>query len=982
MYANRIEKFNIHQNSIYLPSECLISQNLQMKITRYCFILLLVLVSYSCNDNQGEDTAFAKAETPQFEVPFEKITLDNGLTVILHRDTSDPVVAVALTTHVGSAREIEGRTGFAHLFEHLLFLESENLGKGGLDAMSARIGGSGANGSTSRDRTNYFQTVPKDALEKMIWAEADKLGYFINTVTEPVLAKEKQVVKNEKRQGVDNRPYGHTRYVVGKNLYPEGHPYSWQVIGSLEDLQNATLQDVKDFYNRWYTPNNTTLTIAGDFDPIKTKEWVKKYFGEIPRGEDIPTIEKQPVTLSQTKKLYYEDNFARLPQLTLTWPTVPNYDKDSYALEVLASYLSEGKRAPFNQVLVDEKQLTSNVRMYNFGSEISGEFGLSINAYSGKDLDNVLVGINEAFTKFELEGISQKDLDRIKAGQETRFYNGLSSVLGKGFQLAQYEIFAGDPGYITEDVERILAVTTEDVERVYTTYIKGKNYVATSFVPLGQVNLALEDSKLAEVVEEKIVEGAEDTFDASVTAEYSRTPSSFDRTIEPPYGDTPEISVPEVWVEQLPSGLEVYGIKNDEVPLVQFQINIRGGLLLEDIQKVGVSNLLANLLMKGTSTKTTAELESAIESLGATIYTYSDKENIYIGGSTLAKNYDETISLLKEILLEPRWDATEFDLLKKSVLSQLEQQQANPNSIAAIEFDKLIYGNNSILAQNTLGTPASIKSITIEDLKDYYTNYVVPNVAKMQIVGAIDKAKATSALAGLDNNWNRKEITIPVPEVPKAPERSSVYFYDVPDAKQSVLRFGYPALAKTDTDFYPAQILNYRLGGGGFASQLTQELREGKGYTYGIRSRFTGSTLPGPFTISSGVRSNVTYESTALVRDILKEYGTDFSSDDLDVSQSFLLKSQARAFETMGAKLNMLEDIANLGISPDYIRERQAIVENMTVREIKKLADKYLNPDKMIYLIVGDKKTQMEKLEKLGYGTPILLNEQKESLKN
>lgn len=291
----------------------------------------------------------------EFSVDYEKFTLDNGLEVIFHKDDSDPVTAVALTFHVGSAREIEGRTGFAHLFEHLLFLESENLGKGGLDQMSSRIGGSGANGSTSRDRTNYFQTVPNDALEKMIWAEADKMGYFINTVTEAVLAKEKQVVKNEKRQGVDNQPYGHANYVIGKNLYSEDHPYSWQVIGSLEDLQNATLQDVKDFYNRWYVPNNATLVIAGDFDSEQAKEWVHKYFDEIPRGEEIEPLADQPSSLDQTKKLFYEDNFARLPELRMVWPGVDMYHEDAYALDILTQLLSDGKKAPLYQVLVEEK---------------------------------------------------------------------------------------------------------------------------------------------------------------------------------------------------------------------------------------------------------------------------------------------------------------------------------------------------------------------------------------------------------------------------------------------------------------------------------------------------------------------------------------------------------------------------------------------------------------------------------------------------
>lgn len=258
------------------------------------FFCILLVTLFSCN-------SAPETGTQDFKVPFEQFTLPNGLQVIFHIDRSDPVVAVTLTSHVGSAREKAGRTGFAHLFEHLLFLESENLGKGGLDKMSARIGGSGANGSTSRDRTNYFQTVPNDALEKMIWAEADKLGWFINTVTDPVLAKEKQVVKNEKRQGVDNQPYGHTSYVIDKNLYPADHPYNWEVIGSLEDLDNATLQDVKDFYRRWYVPNNVTLVISGDFDTAQARQWVEKYFGEIKRGEDVPPLEKAGRTVRNQK---------------------------------------------------------------------------------------------------------------------------------------------------------------------------------------------------------------------------------------------------------------------------------------------------------------------------------------------------------------------------------------------------------------------------------------------------------------------------------------------------------------------------------------------------------------------------------------------------------------------------------------------------------------------------------------------------------
>lgn len=945
-----------------------------MKPFRLLILLCSVFMIFSCNQ---EKTATTTEESQEFNVPFEKFTLDNGLTVVLHKDTSDPVVAVALTTHVGSAREIEGRTGFAHLFEHLLFLESENLGKGGLDKMSARIGGSGANGSTSRDRTNYFQTVPKDALEKMIWAEADKLGWFINTVTDPVLAKEKQVVKNEKRQSVDNRPYGHVQYVVDKNLYPEDHPYNWQVIGSLEDLQNATLQDVKDFYNRWYTPNNTVLTIAGDFDTEQTKAWVHKYFDEIKKGKEVPSLEKPAITVAETKKLYYEDNFARVPQLTMTWPTVPLYHKDSYALNMLAQYLSDGKQAPFNQVLVDDKQLTSRVTMYNYASELAGQYRVQVRAFSERDLDEVAQGIQSAFAKFESEGIPQSAIDRIKAGQETNFYNGLSSVLGKGFQLAQYEVFANDPGFIAKDIENILAVTVEDVKRVYNTYIKGKNYIATSFVPNGQVDLALENSQVAEVVEEKIVEGAEESFDASIAATYEKTPSSFDRSVEPEYGNAPALTIPDVWQTDLSSGIKVYGIENKEVPLVQFQLSFDGGLLLENPEKVGVSNLMARLMTKGTAIKTTAELEEAIERLGASINVFAGNESIVVTGNTLAKNYDATMALVEEIVLQPRWDEKEFDLIKQSVMNQIVQQQANPNSVASNEYAKLIYGDTHILSHNRLGTLVSVANISIEDLKAFYKN-ISPTVGNMYIVGDVKESKVVQSLAGINENLEATPVTIPTFEMPKRPEQSTVYFYDVPGAKQSVLRFGYPALAATDPDYYPARVMNYRLGGGGFASQLTQQLREGKGYTYGIGSGFSGTALPGPFTISSGVRSNVTYESAALVKQILNEYGANFNEEDLEVSKSFLIKSNARAFETSGAKLGMLSNISELDLPVDYAKQREATVKAMTVEDIKALSRKYLNPDKMIYLVVGDAKTQLKKLEQLGYGTPVLLNPKEE----
>jgi zinc protease len=939
-----------------------------MQIKNIVLITLCVLLSIVSISAQKA------APKTSFKIEYQKFVLPNGLQVIFHIDRSDPVVAVNLTAHVGSAREKAGRTGFAHLFEHLLFLESENLGKGGLDVMSSKIGGSGANGSTSRDRTDYLQTVPKDALEKMIWAEADKLGWFINTVTDPVLAKEKQVVKNEKRQSVDNRPYGHTPYIVDKALYPADHPYNWQVIGSLDDLQNATLGDVKEFFRRWYVPNNVTLIVAGDFDAVQAKKWVEKYFSEIKRGEDIKPIEKRPGMIKETVKFYHEDNFAQLPRLTMDWVTVEQFHADQYALDVLGSYLTQGKKAPFYQVLVEDKKLTSSVSAFNDAQEVAGQFGLSVVAFPDKNLNDVAKGINEAFAEFEKNGISENDLKRIKAGQETQFYNSLSNVLGKSSQLAQYNYLTGNPGFIEQDIKNILAVTPADVMRVYQKYIKGKNFVATSFVPKGKQNLALGNSKKAEVVEEKIVQGAEDAVDASANATYEKTPSSFDRSKEPQYGVAPTVKVPIVWENKLENGMRVYGIQNTEVPLVNFEIVIDGGMLLDKLDKVGVANLMARMMTQGTARKTPQELEEAIQQLGASINVFATTEDIRISVNTLARNYQPTLALVEEILFEPRWDEKEFSLIKQSILSQIRNQESSPNTIANNNYNVLIYGKDNIRSRNILGTADSVNAITIDDLKAFYDKNMSPSVARMHVVGALNKAVITSSLGKINSEWKTKKVEIPAYQTPKAPTASKVYFYDVPDAKQSVLQVGYPALAATDNDFYSATVMNYILGGGGFASQLTQQLREGKGYTYGIGSNFTGTKSPGTFTISSGVRTNVTLESVQLIKEILNNFGKNYSDQDLETTKGFLIKSNARAFETANAKLGMLNNISKYGWKYDYVKGREATVKAMTVQQIKNLSSKYLDANKMYWLVVGDAKTQLPRLKELGFGEPILLN--------
>jgi zinc protease len=917
----------------------------------------------------GLDTA-----DKSFRMDYEKFELDNGLEVILHVDRSDPVVSVVLAAHVGSAREKAGRTGFAHLFEHLLFLESENLGRGGLDQLSARIGGAGANGFTNNDITTYFQTVPKDALEKMIWAEADKLGWFINTVTDPVLANEIMVVKNEKRQVVDNRPYGHTNFVISKNLYPEDHPYNWTVIGSLADLQASTLNDVQEFYKQWYVPNNTTLVIAGDLDVQQTKEWVKKYFDEIPRGREVEAMEKRPGKLEASIHLYHEDNFAKVPELTMTWPTVESFHEDYYPLSILATYLSVGKRAPLYKVLVEEEKLTAGVNMFNYSSELAGQMYLSIRAFQDTDLDAVYAATQKALAMFENEGLAESDLQRIIAGMETDFYRQLSDVAGKGIQLAHNNLLTGNPGYSEKELEQLLQVRTEDVIRVYQSYLKDKDFVATSFVPKGQSKLALDGSGKADVVEEAIDEALAETYDLSQEIPYEKTPSAFDRSKEPPYGPTLELPVPSVWEEQLSNGIRVYGIENREVPLVHFSVYIKGGQLLETHEQAGITMMMAELMNKGTRTKSPEELENAIKQLGSSIHISGGREEVSIRGVTLAKNYQPTMKLLEEMLLEPRWDEAELELVKKSFENRLVQQAGNPNAIAANTFNKLIYGEEDIRAKNLLGTVEIIRSLNMEDLKAYYAQSMNPSQVRINVVGAIGQEEVITSLNTLENQWQQIEVSPISISDPEAFEETALYFYDVPNAKQSMIYLGYPALAETDADYYPAYVMNYILGGGGFASRLTQELRVEKGYTYGIRSEFSGTGYRGPFSISTSVQSKITLEAAQSIQRIVKEYGSSFTEADLATTKGFLIKSNARSFESARAKLNYLDKMGRYNWSPDFIREQEAIVKDMNIEKIEALAETYLDLDQMVWLVVGDANSQMKRIKELGVGEPVLLN--------
>lgn len=925
------------------------------------FLTIISLILISCSTGQNK-----KSSEVEFTIDYEKFTLDNGLEVILHEDHSDPIIAVATMMHVGSNREKPGKTGFAHFFEHMSFNDSENVPVGANRKMIPEWGGS-RNGGTWSDGTVYYEVVPKDAFEKILWIDSDRFGYMINTVTAAALEREKQVVKNEKRERVDNAPYGYTDEIIRKNLYPEGHPYSWTVIGALPDLQAATIDDVKEFYTKYYGASNASLVIAGDIDIEETKELVKKWFGEIPSGPEVEMLKPQPVSLEKSKSFYFEDNFAKLPELRMIVPTVEEYHEDIYALQILGQLLSGSKNAPLYKVLVEEKKLTPNVSTYQSGSEIAGEFVFRVRANAGKDLDDVKAAIEEGLIRFETAGVNANDLKRIKAEIETSLYQGFSTVLNKAFQLVQDNEFKGDAGYITQTAKLTNAVTAEDVLRVYNTYIKDKNYVMTSVVPKGQLDLAVTDSKEAKVWIEEVKQNvANEEVGQGEEAVYEKTASKYDRS-EPDFGELPLFKSPEIWTETLDNGMSLYGIENNEVPLVQFDITIPGGRVLEPQGKEGVANLLGDLMLEGTATKTPAELEEAIGLLGASIGMYSTNEDFHITGSCLSKNFAETVALLKEIILEPRWDETEFSRLKQALETALKGREANPNSISILAFNKLLYGDTHRFGLPGPGTLETTANITLDDLKAYYNNLSAKE-AKFHMAGDITSEATVNALSVL-NEWNSDIVDLPELKLPEDNLKGNLYFIDVPNAKQSVIYMGKLALSANDENANNLNFSNEILGGGS-SGRLFQTLRIEKGYTYGAYSGIGRSNEIAPFYVRTSVRANATLKSLEIIKDMIDGYSDSFTENEVELTKNKILKSDTRALESLSAKLRILQEISKYNKSSDFIVEDQNELVAMTLADYKNVISKYLNEEEMIYVVVGDKATQLTEVKK--FGMPVI----------
>ena len=888
-------------------------------------------------------------------IPFTKFQLDNGLTVILHPDNSDPLVHVDITYHVGSGREEPGKSGFAHFFEHMMFQGSENVADEQHFGLITESGGT-LNGSTNTDRTNYYETVPSNQLERMLWLEADRMGFFLDAVTKEKFENQRETVKNERGQNYDNRPYGLLRERVGEALFPEGHPYSWSTIGYIDDLNRADLNDLKEFFLRWYGPNNATLTIGGDMDKVQTLAWVKKYFGGIPRGPEVTQPEYTKVTLEQDRYISMEDNVS-LPLVYMSFPTVHANHPDEAPLDVLMSILGSGQTSLLYKNMVKNGKAVQASANHGCG-ELSCQFTLLALPTPGHNLAQLETIIRASLDEFESRGgATDDDIERVKAGIVSGMVYGLESVSGKVSQLAAYETYRSNPDGISDDIARYENVTKDDVMRVYKTFIKDKHSVVMSIVPKGQAD-SIVKADTWQRYERNI---PENIGDSSLVLRPGV--SDFDRTVVPPSGNNPSITVPDIYRVDIKNGIKVLGAINEEVPTTTIQLLISAGQTREGIDKLGLASLTASMLEENTLKSTAEELSNQLQKLGSTVSFGAGDKFTTLRIRTLSKNLDPTLAIAMERLTLPKFDAADFERLKKQQIEGLKNAKKNASPMATEIFNKLVYGFDNSFAHSNSGTITTVKTLTLDDVKGFYKANYGPGNAEIIVVSDLDEKSITKRLKSL-NNWKGQSTEMPA--IKAFPELAvgTLYFIDKPDAAQSEIRIGKRALKYDATgEYYRTDLMNYNLGGA-FNSRINLNLREDKGYTYGARSFFNGNDFRGAFRAQAGVRADTTADSILQFRNEInafKENG--LTDEELIFMKSAIGQRDARAYETPNQKLKFLSEIMTYGLDKTFVDEQNTILMNIGKAELNLLAAKHLKLEEMITVVVGDKAKVMDSLQ-------------------
>jgi len=876
-------------------------------------------------------------EAAEVQVPFHRFVLSNGLRLIVHEDRKTPIVAVNVWYHVGSKDERPGRTGFAHLFEHLMFNGSEHFDDDFFVPLE-RVGATDLNGTTNTDRTNYFQNVPTPALDMVLWLESDRMGHLLGAITQEKLDEQRGVVQNEKRQGED-QPYGQVFGFIQENTFPEGHPYRWPVIGYMEDLEAATLDDVHEWFREFYGAANAVIVVAGDIDPETAREKVEHYFGHIPPGPPLTRQQTWVPRLEGERRARMEN---RVPQARLyrVW-NIPQWGSaEGHHLEMVANLLTQGRASRLQRRLVQEEEVATDIVGFTNLREIAGQMILWATARPGQDLTEVERLLDEELARFLEEGPSERELERVKTQMRASFLRGIERIGGfdgKSDVLAENEVYGGDPGRYREPLARIESATPEDLLAVAREWLGDGSFV----------------------------------LEVHPYPEYSVAEARADRSTLPMPTTHPEVSFPRFERTTLSNGLEVVLTQRSAVPLVSLSLLVDAGYAADQSARPGTASLTATMLSQGTRNRTSLEIAEEISMLGMTLGSGANVDASTVSATLLKENLEPSLELFSDVVLNPTFPDADFQREQRQRLAQIQREKVTPVQMGLRVLPALLYGEDHAYGTPLTGsgTESSVSALTRGELARFHETWYRPNNATLVVVGDISLQELTPQLERLFSGWAAGEVPDKNLGTVDLPAEPVVYVMDRPGSNQSVIFAGHPVPPKAHPDDLALGSLENILGGA-FTSRINMNLREDKGWSYGAFTILWATEGQRPFFAFAPVQADRTVESMAELMRELKEAQDDRppSQEEFDKARDLQVLTLPGLWETNGAVLGSLTEMIRFGLAEDHFDTLDDRLRELSVGDLARVAREHLHPERMVWVVVGDRTQFEDGIRELGFG--------------
>src|SRR5438876_3261579 len=886
---------------------------------------------------------------------YEKYKLNNGLEVILSEDNRLPLVAVNLWYHVGPANERPGRTGFAHLFEHMMFQGSKHVHEDSHFQLLEAAGASDINGTTDFDRTNYFETLPSNELELALWLESDRMGFLLDTLDSNKLENQRDVVRNERRQSVEGQPYGLVEEAMFHQLFPKGHPYYASVIGSHADIESARLEDVREFFKFFYASNNASLAIVGAFDTARTKALVEKYFGPIKPGPPVPKIEVQTPPITSERRAVVTDQ-VELPRVYMAWITDPIFKPGDAECDLLARILGGGKSSRLYKKLVYERRLAQDVSAQQYSLSLGSVFQVQATAKPGVKPEDLEKAIDEELEAIRSAGPAESELERAHNIIESGIIRGLETLGGFGGvadRLNMYNHFLGDPGYLPKDLERYRKATIAALKHIAQTRLTRNSRVVIYGV---QGQKVIEDVPRAPLAEE----GKEEKPAPGSAVADSRS----DR---PPSGPPSQLNLPVPVTFKLPNGLTVYLVEQHSLPVVSANLVVLSGSEANPPDRPGLASFTAEMLDEGTQKRSTLQIADDADQIGATLSTGSSTDTSYVAVRSLKKSVDAAFGLASDVALNPQFPDPEIERIRHDRLTQILQQRDTPNALASKVFYYAVYSGDHPYGYTEIGTEESNKAVTRDDITRFWRMRFAPGNAALIVAGDITEKELRELAQKHFGSWTGEAAAVQLPE-PKSKTQRRVVIVDKPSSPQTTLRIGHIGIARNNPDYVAVNVMNAELGGL-FSSRINLSLREKHGYTYGAMSAFAFRRGPGPFYVATSVRTDVTGPAVKeIFNEIERMRSGPVTEEELKTAKDSIARSLPGFFETTPQSASSIGTLFVHQLPLDYYRTLPRRIGAVSAENVLEAARKYLKPDAAVVVAVGDRKKIEPQLRKLELG--------------